>query len=59
MRLRSGDGRTDSRDPRYPEILGERIVRADHPLVQTMTIRVERITVDLASRSIEYECPLP
>jgi hypothetical protein len=48
-----------ARDPRYTEILGERIVRSDHPLVQTMTIRVERITVDLAPRSLEYDCPLP
>ncbi len=45
-------------DPRYPEILGDRVVTSDHPLVRQMTIMVDRI--DLAGpgeRRTEYECP--
>lgn len=45
-------------DPRYPEILGDRVVTSDHPLVRKMTIMVDRI--DLAGpgdRRTEYECP--
>jgi hypothetical protein len=47
------------RDPRYGEILGERRVSSDHPLVRTMTIRVERIILTFRSNELEYNCPLP
>lgn len=47
-------------DPLYREIVGDRLIRSDHPLVQRMTIHVRSITlqgVDLPS--YEYDCGQP
>jgi hypothetical protein len=45
------------RDPRYTEILGDRLISSDHPLVRTMTIRVERIYLTFRGIELEYQCP--
>jgi hypothetical protein len=46
-------------DPRYSEILGERTVRSDHPLIRRLDVRVERLTVRLGRWPTEHECALP
>ena len=46
-------------DPRYPEILGERRVRSDHPLMRRLDVRVERISVPLGPMAPEHQCTLP
>lgn len=48
-----------SADPRYPEVLGERTVGSDHPLVRRLDVRVERVTVRLGTWPAEHECALP
>jgi hypothetical protein len=44
-------------DPRYGEILGDRLVRSDHPILRAMTVRVEAVSVNLGPRNVEYTCP--
>jgi hypothetical protein len=46
-------------DPRYPEILGDRAVRSDHPLMARLDVRVERVSVRLGPTAPEHECALP
>jgi hypothetical protein len=46
-------------DPRFNEILGDRQIRSDHPLVRSMTIRIERIYLTFRGTELEYNCPLP
>lgn len=45
-----------SADPRFREILGERQVSSDHPLIRRMDVRVERIMVLWAEATVQYEC---
>jgi hypothetical protein len=46
-------------DPSYAEVLGERTVRSDHPIVRRLGVRVERMSVYLGRASGEHECKLP
>jgi hypothetical protein len=48
-----------STDPRYPEILGDKTVRSDHPLLQRLDVRVERIGVRFGRPMTEHECSAP
>lgn len=44
-------------DPRFPELLGERTVRSDHPVARRLDIVVERIYLRGPGRpETEYEC---
>jgi hypothetical protein len=46
-------------DPAYREVLGERRVRSDHPIVRRMDVRVERMSVYLGREPGNHECRLP
>ena len=43
-------------DPRIREILGDREVSSDHPLIRGMEVRVVRIDIDWAQATDVYEC---
>jgi hypothetical protein len=43
-------------DPRFREILGDREVSSDHPLIRGMDVRVVRIDVPWAQATVQYEC---
>jgi hypothetical protein len=45
-----------SSDPRFGEILGDREVSSDHPLIRGMEVRVVRIDVIWAPATVQYEC---
>jgi hypothetical protein len=49
-----------AREPGYREVIGERQVRSDHPIVRRLNVRVERMSVPLG-RPVggEHECRLP
>ncbi len=49
--------RRHSTNPRLGEIMGERSVRSDHPLIRDMTVRVEMMELSWAFPSSEVECP--
>lgn len=51
--------REAERDPRYGDIVGERLIRSDHPLIREMTIRVRSIAVPLAEARTQVPCPSP
>lgn len=44
-------------DPRVAEIVGERSVRSDHPVIRQLTVRVARIELPWAYPDGEVECP--
>ncbi len=45
-------------DPRYVEVLGEGMVRSDHPIARRLGITVDRLVVSGAGRAdVQYECP--
>ena len=46
-------------DPRYPEILGDRQVSSDHPLLRRLDVRVERMSVSFSGITDEHECARP
>ena len=43
-------------DPRQAEILGERMVRSDHPLIQALKPAIDHLWLHFHKRSVEYEC---
>lgn len=43
-------------DPRYGEILGDREVRSDHPLIRSMTIRVGMMSTSWGYPQSTYDC---
>jgi hypothetical protein len=45
-------------DLRYEEIIGEKTVSSDHPLIRSMTIRIERILIRWGESSVQRQCPL-
>lgn len=44
-------------NPRYEEIIGERTITSDHPLIQEMTIRVRGMSLRWAEPGPETTCP--
>jgi hypothetical protein len=48
-----------SNDPRYGEILGDRTVRSDHPLMERLDVRVERISIRIGTLPPEHQCAAP
>ena len=43
--------------PRYSEIVGERTITSDHPLIQEMTIRVRGMSLGWREPGPQVECP--
>lgn len=48
---------TASRDPRAREIMGDREVSSNHPLIRRMNVRVERMSIHWAEPMVQYQCP--
>jgi hypothetical protein len=48
-----------ARDPAIREVLGDRQVRSDHPIVRRLAVRVERMSVPFGRAAEEHECRLP
>lgn len=44
-------------NPRYEEIIGERTITSDHPLIQEMTIRVRGMSLRWAEPGPQTTCP--
>ena len=44
-------------DPRAGEIMGDREVSSDHPLLRQMTIRVVRMSIQWSEPRVQYTCP--
>lgn len=53
----ASDYRRLAEAPEFREILGERMVRSDHPLIRRMTVRVELIELAWSYPKDEQECP--
>ena len=48
---------TASRDPRAREIMGDREVSSNHPLIRRMNVRVERMSIQWTQPTVQYQCP--